>query len=105
MISTEQDLARHVGREDSKAWPSHAWPGGYPIAYLMRDGGILCAACMTVEAVTFGHDPYGDDQWNVTGAWAYGASTDYPETDERCDHCNVVICTGDDDTTTTTESK
>lgn len=96
MINSAQELALYVGREDGKPWPSYTWPGAYPIAYIMRDGGLLCSDCMTVEDVTFGHDPYQDDQWNVVHAFAFGASTDYPDVDALCDHCNAVICTGED---------
>ena len=100
MINSEQGLAHYVGRDAGQPWPSYTWPGAYPIAYVMRDGGLLCSDCMTAEAVTFGHDPYRDDQWNVVHAFAFGASTDYPETDQLCDHCYAVICTGEDNAAT-----
>lgn len=26
-------------------YPAFAWPGGYPLAYILADGETLCAAC------------------------------------------------------------
>lgn len=83
------ELARHVGKDDNATWPAYAWPGGYPIAYVMDGGESLCAPCMDTQPVTFAGD---DPQWNVIGAIAFGADTDYPEMDETCVHCGRVIC-------------
>jgi len=27
----------------------HAWPGGYPLAIVMDDGGLLCPNCIKAE--------------------------------------------------------
>ena len=29
--------------------PSFAWPGGYPIIYIAKDGAVLCAKCADRE--------------------------------------------------------
>jgi hypothetical protein len=28
-----------------REWTKYAWPGGYPIFYIVKDGGCLCADC------------------------------------------------------------
>jgi hypothetical protein len=88
-------IEQRVGKESGQKWPAYAWPGGYAIAYLCADGESLCADCMDTQPVTFGSgvNPM-DAQWEVCGVFAYGADTDYPETDEHCAHCNRVICEG-----------
>ena len=80
-------LARHVGREpDRTDWPAHAWPGGYPIAYLCDDSGTICADCVgnPTNPVHFaGHS----DGWKVTSAFLANES----DTAVWCDHCNKNI--------------
>ena len=36
-----------VCADDAVTFPAHAWPGGYPLAYLTGDGETLCADCAT----------------------------------------------------------
>jgi hypothetical protein len=85
-------VERRVGKESGERWPAYAWPGGYAIAYLMADGELLCSNCMDTEPVTFGSGVNSlDPQWEVTGAMAFGADVDYPETDEACAHCGRVL--------------
>jgi hypothetical protein len=45
---------------------SYAWPGGYPLAYVMDDGELLCAACMNDDTnpVHAGGDA---DGWRLEG--------------------------------------
>ena len=88
-------IERRVGKESEQPWPAFAWPGGYAIAYLCADGESLCSDCMDTQSVTFGSgvNPI-DAQWEICGAMAYGADTDYPDSDEHCAHCNRVIAEG-----------
>ena len=56
--------------------PSHAWPGGYPIYYLDKQGNVLCAKCASRDI---------DDAAAVVAAdinW---------ESDLECDDCDEEI--------------
>lgn len=91
--SAREIIETRVGREDGAAWPGAAWPGAYPIAYVTDDGESLCAVCMNTgtDVVHFSGDA---DGWRVDCVQAFGADADCPDTDERCAHCNRVICEG-----------
>ena len=32
-------------RDKNGNYPAYAWPGGYPIIYITREGEVLCAKC------------------------------------------------------------
>lgn len=93
-MSTEHDarvaLRRSVGAEEPQSVPAYAWPGGYPIGYVTDDGEMLCADCVNTRTEV--HYAGDADGWRVDGFLAFGATTDYPDDDERCAHCNAVIC-------------
>lgn len=77
--------------------PAYAWPGGYPVAYYVADGGELCAACANGgngSRATEKLDPEdpSNDQWRVI---AYGV-IEAPEEEVRCDHCATIIAFGVD---------
>ncbi|MCK9600950.1 MAG: hypothetical protein M0R06_18050 [Sphaerochaeta sp.] len=60
-------------RIESGQLMSHAWPGGYPLYYLCKDG-VLCPDCAT------------DDQWLIVGV-----GINYEDTALYCDHCQELI--------------
>ena len=65
-------------------YPSYAWPGGYPLFYLCKDGGILCPDCANKEiALT---DDIDDPQWYIVGY-----DINYEDESMYCDHCNKHI--------------
>lgn len=66
---------------------SHAWPGGYPLYYLMQDGEAICPACVSsnrklINEAFADHDP----QWNVLGVDA-----NWEDENMYCCHCNKKI--------------
>jgi hypothetical protein len=65
----------------------YAWPGGYPLAYVMDDGQLLCAGCMNdpTNPVHAGGDA---DGWRLEGIAVLEEAPDGPET---CAHCGAVI--------------
>ena len=72
-------------------WQSYAWPGGYEIHYITKDGGVLCHQCANKELERT-IDP-DDDQFYIVENdinW---------EWEESCDHCGRIIKAeyGDDD--------
>lgn len=55
--------------------------GGYPLTYITKDGGCLCAGCATEQMVT------RDIGWPpIIGVDAY-----YEGPPVNCEHCNVEI--------------
>lgn len=62
-------------RNDDGTLPAYAWPGGYPIIYILADGEILCPACA--------NDANG---WRIMGADIH-----YEGPPELCCHCNAEI--------------
>ena len=63
-----------------------AWPGGYPILYIMQDGGILCPTCARMAEADREQHPADDPQWAIIGA-----DCNYETPDMICDHCYKTI--------------
>ena len=64
-------------------WPKWAWPGGYPIFYLVEDGGCLCPDCANENMnLTLN----GDDQWRIV--WQ---DINYEDNELYCDNCDRQI--------------
>ena len=61
-----------------------SWPGGYPLYYVTKDGGILCPECCN-KNLTLLNDP-DDPQWYVVDCYA-----NWEDTELTCDHCNNKI--------------
>ena len=66
---------------------AYAWPGGYPLYYVCKDGGVLCPECASgPECAQATADCPDDAQWLIVAAevnWENPALT--------CDHCNKRI--------------
>lgn len=62
--------------------PSFAWPGGYPLVYVCRDGEVVCADC-AVENIVYGEWSHSDD--------VLGADVFYEGPPEYCANCNREI--------------
>ena len=74
---------------DNSRLPAFSWPGCYVMAYVTECGDLLCAECATKEFLAWQDNGGSDDP--PAGFLSYGNTTDYPETVERCEECNVVI--------------
>ena len=70
-------------RLENGTYPTYAWPGGYPLFYITKDGGVLCSKCVNenLELVE-GDDP----QWRIV---AYDIN--YEDRELYCDNCNEKI--------------
>jgi hypothetical protein len=67
----------------------YAWPGGYPLVFVTKDGGCLCAKCAKENIVLCtgpDEEGYSDPQWRVD---AYDIN--YEDTSLYCDNCNALI--------------
>lgn len=80
--------AQKAGYENVRAkrrmWPAYAWPGGYPIYYITRDGGVLSPMAANRE-LTRTLDP-DDDQFFVVGQ-----GINWEDPDLICDHLGIRI--------------
>lgn len=81
-------------------WPlapalSYAWPGGYPIGYLVDDAEYLCAPCVNDESnpTHIGGDA---DGWRIEGLQVMeGSALDYDGA-VYCAHCSRVLVPEDE---------
>jgi len=64
-----------VGKKDKL--PSFAWPGGYPIFYIDRDGTAICPRCAN-------HKRWYDKR-------IIGADINYEDDSLYCENCNKRI--------------
>jgi hypothetical protein len=65
----------------------YAWPGGYPIGYVVDDSEVLCADCVNDETnpVHAGGEP---DGWRIEGLVVLdGSPLDY-DGPVVCAHCS-----------------
>ena len=73
-----------------KSLPAYTDIGGYPISYLCRDGGTLCAGCVNrdIDLVdeSTRHREYRNDSWVVVACFA-----NYEDENLCCDHCGDQI--------------
>ena len=83
------DQARQVARD------KYAWPGGYQLAVVTTDGGILCPECVRAEWFNIADSDRReiDDGWRPMGADIVheGEETQY------CDHCNRQLNNEEED--------
>lgn len=70
-------------------WPSHSFPGCYPIGYLTDDGEWLCGTCMNDPTNPIHFRGYSDG-WRIDAA----DIIEECEYDTHCGHCNKMICEG-----------
>ena len=63
---------------------SYAWPGGYPIFYVAKDGGVICPQCCNenLELLT----DRDDSQWFIVAA-----EVNYEDQHLTCEHCSKSI--------------
>lgn len=83
-----KDLPRNTDGKLS----AYAWPGGYPIIYIMGDGAVLCPNCANGEngsqaiVAGAGDDGMSDKSWTIMGCDIF-----YEGATEYCAHCNTPI--------------
>ncbi len=82
LVSQLADEGHYAIRFVKKEWERYAWPGGYPIYYATKDGGVLCAKCANANlSATLTTDP----QWRIVAM-----DVNY-EDEIYCDHCNEMV--------------
>lgn len=89
--AARQVIRDRVGAEDGRPFPSHSWPGCYPIGYLTDDGEWLCGQCVSSDELASSVHFSGDaDGWRVDAADIIEDN----ERDEHCVHCGRLIAEG-----------
>jgi len=74
-------------RDSSKRLPAYAWPGGYPIIYIMSDGEVLCPDCANGEnGAEPTADPEDHSDWRLDGHAIH-----WEGDPEFCCHCGAEI--------------
>lgn len=72
-------------RDSKGKLPAYAWPGGYPIAYVMNDGECLCPTCVNDPSNPV-HEGGAADGWRIEGY-----DINYEDNNLFCAHCNKQI--------------
>ena len=76
-----------IQRNEDGTFPAYAWPGGYPLVYILADGETLCPKCANGEnGSEASTDSDADAQWRIVGQDVHWEGE--PET---CAHCNTDI--------------
>jgi len=80
--SIDDVIVKETGRVNT-----YTFPGGYPIYYLCKDGGILCPDCVNanLELIKVAKED-NDPQWDVIALDVY-----YEGPMMHCDNCNAEI--------------
>lgn len=74
------DMLQHGCTFSHLEWPAYAWPGGYNLYYVTKDGGCLCAKCANENLNMTLDKDY--DQWFIVGQ-----EINYEDPDLQCDNC------------------
>lgn len=72
----------------SSALQGYAWPGGYPVFAITKDGGCLCSACTKDNLRQIVRDTHEDGN---TGWEVDGSMVNWEDTELYCDHCGKLI--------------
>ena len=71
--------------EQTGKLPAFAWPGGYPVYYLMDDCEALCPTCVNDPSNPV-HEGGDADGWRIEAA-----DVNYEDAHLYCAHCNKRI--------------
>lgn len=72
-------------RNEHGTFDHYAWPGGYPLYYVLSDGESLCSNCMN-DASNPIHVGPPNDGWSVDDC-----AINYEDGQLYCAHCNERI--------------
>lgn len=69
-------------RDSNGKLPTYAWPGGYPLYYMAKDGGILCPDCANA------YKPNRDTEEQLKPVFF---ATNWEDSQLFCEHCDKRI--------------
>jgi hypothetical protein len=84
-IRERADSLKDVHPDAPRSLPEFAWPGGYPLYYVTKQGNVLCADCATEEA----DQPPGDYPQYDDSVVDYDVHWEGPSL--YCEGCNKEI--------------
>lgn len=67
-------------------FPTWAWPGGYPIFYILADNAIICPDCANGKNGSLASEDNDDPQWKIIASDVHWGC-EYI----HCKHCNALI--------------
>lgn len=73
-------------RDGDGKYPAYAWPGGYPIVYVLGDGASLCPSCANGEHGSDASETADDPAWRLVDVMIH-----YEGPPEVCAHCGAEI--------------
>lgn len=74
-------------RDEDGTYTKFAWPGGYPVFYIVADCGVLCADCANGPECRQAQADYPDDnQWRIIAG-----EINYEDPFLTCDNCGDRI--------------
>ena len=81
-FTNKLDLVRCCARE------RYAWPGGYEICLIMKDGTLLCSKCVrdNYRIILDSTKKYISDEWQCIGI-----TNESDIEDCLCSHCSVSL--------------
>lgn len=96
--TTDEQFIAHLARQGvhqvnilGREYPAHAWPGGYPLYYVVEDSGVLCPGCASAP---FKSDP---ESWKRTvdaddeQFYIVAAEVNWEDQNLNCEHCSSLI--------------
>lgn len=91
--SARKRLRKHLGLPVCREpLPAYAWPGGYPLFYCFKDGGVICPDCVNANVAEIDCANRGGHCHNSHGGWAVDAcEINWEDDDLVCDHCHKKI--------------
>ena len=75
-----------IHRGEDGAFPAYAWPGGYPIVYILADGATLCPKCANGENGSEASTDNECREWKIVGSDIHWEGDPF-----TCAHCNREI--------------
>jgi hypothetical protein len=67
-------------------YEAYSFPGGYPLYYVVEDGGELCPPCANENRALDPRNYHEDPQWHIVAA-----GTNWEDADLKCDNCYLLI--------------
>lgn len=90
--ASRRDKVRRLAalRAEPGGAPSFAWPGGYPVGYLMDDGEYVCGACVN-DPTNPVHADGEPDGWRFEGSQTLEGTADDYGGAVVCAHCGATL--------------
>jgi hypothetical protein len=73
-------------KNEDGTFPSYAWPGGYPLYYLLADSEVICPDCANQKNGSLASTDTDDEQWRIVGQEVHWEGMSM-----YCVHCNKEI--------------